>query len=128
VSAGGPRLDPGFATMLWRGLRRRCPRCGAGGLFVRWFRLRERCPGCELLFEREPGYFTGAIAVNFALVGGVFMVVLATALALTIPDVPVGPILAVTVPIVAIGPIACYPVSKTVWIALDRALARTLRS
>jgi uncharacterized protein (DUF983 family) len=112
--------------MLWRGLTKRCARCGSSGLFEGWFRMRERCPGCGLLFEREPGYFTGAIAVNFALVAPVFMIVLVIALVATVPDVPVVPVLLVTVPIVAIGPIVCYPVSKTLWVAVDRAFLQRL--
>lgn len=128
MTARAAPLDPGFGRMLGRGLLRRCPRCGAGGLFIHWVTMRERCPGCGLVFEREPGYFTGAIAVNFAIVGAVCMAVLVVALALTVPDVPVAPILAATVPIVVIGPILCYPISKTVWIAIDRAARRSLRS
>jgi uncharacterized protein (DUF983 family) len=40
---------------LWRGLSKRCPRCGQGGLFDGWFRARERCSSCGLLFEASPG-------------------------------------------------------------------------
>jgi uncharacterized protein (DUF983 family) len=31
-------------TMVLRGLRVRCPRCGGGKLFRHWFALKERCP------------------------------------------------------------------------------------
>lgn len=41
--------------MVWRGLRRRCPRCGEGPLFERWFTLHPRCPACGLVFEKRPG-------------------------------------------------------------------------
>lgn len=30
--------------MVLRGLVRRCPRCGGGGVFRRWFTMREHCP------------------------------------------------------------------------------------
>ena len=40
----------------------------------------------------------------------------------TIPNVPVAPLLAILVPIVVLGPIVYYPFSKTVWVAVDRAL------
>jgi uncharacterized protein (DUF983 family) len=42
-------------TMLWRGLRQRCPRCGRGEQFRRWFTLHERCECCGLEFEPHPG-------------------------------------------------------------------------
>src|SRR6266478_2601415 len=54
-----------FAFMLLkRGLRQRCPVCGRGKIFKGWFKTYERCPACNFAFEREPGYYTGAMAVN----------------------------------------------------------------
>jgi uncharacterized protein (DUF983 family) len=43
-----------IATALGRGLRKRCPHCGAGRLFSGWSHL-ERCSTCGLVFERNPG-------------------------------------------------------------------------
>lgn len=47
--------DNRASTILLRGLRRRCPRCGEGALFQGWHHLNERCPVCRLSFEREAG-------------------------------------------------------------------------
>ena len=41
--------------ILWRGIRRKCPRCGEGAQFRRWFTLYERCASCDLEFEPHPG-------------------------------------------------------------------------
>lgn len=112
--------------MLWRGLTRRCPRCGAGKLFRNWFTMVPDCPRCGLHFEREQGYWAGALAINMFLTGGLFTVVFVTMLVFTIPDVPVVPILAVTIPIVVLGPILLYPFSKTLWVAIDRAFLQKL--
>jgi len=112
--------------MLSRGITKRCARCGSGHLFRRWFTMVPDCPRCGLHFEREPGYWTGALAINLILVGGVFVVVFVIILALTIPDVPVAPILAVLVPLAVIGPMFAYPFSKTVWVAVDRAFLQRL--
>ena len=38
-----------------RGLRRRCPRCGEGQLFVRFLKTHERCTECGLLYQRDYG-------------------------------------------------------------------------
>jgi len=38
-----------------RGLRRRCPRCGEGRLFVGFMRVRERCSSCSLQLAPRPG-------------------------------------------------------------------------
>jgi len=112
--------------MLWRGLTKRCARCGSGRLFRRWFAMVPDCPRCGLHFEREPGYWTGALAFNMILTGGLFAVVFVVMLVVTMPDPPVAAMLAVLVPIVVLGPIVAYPWSKTVWVAVDRAFLQRL--
>ncbi len=64
--------------------RQRCPRCRIGGIFrysiFRGFpKMHERCPVCDLKFDREPGYFLGAMYVSYAL-GIVFVALLAALL------------------------------------------------
>jgi uncharacterized protein (DUF983 family) len=53
-------------------LQQRCPRCRIGGIFqysiFRGFpNMCERCSICDLKFEREPGYFLGAMYFSLAL-------------------------------------------------------------
>jgi uncharacterized protein (DUF983 family) len=53
-------------------LQQRCPRCRIGRIFqssiFRGFpKMCERCSICDLKFEREPGYFLGAMYISFAL-------------------------------------------------------------
>ena len=43
-----------IGTALRRGLRKRCPHCGEGRLFVGWAHL-DRCSTCGLVFARNPG-------------------------------------------------------------------------
>lgn len=51
----------------WAMLHLRCPRCREGRVFAARFVMNDRCPVCDLLFMREPGYFTGAMYVSYAL-------------------------------------------------------------
>jgi uncharacterized protein (DUF983 family) len=49
-----------------------CPRCRQGSIFRcsvyrGWLAMCERCPVCGLRFEREQGYFLGAMYVSYAL-------------------------------------------------------------
>jgi uncharacterized protein (DUF983 family) len=85
-----------------------------------------RCPRCGLTFERDEGYWTGALAMNFVLTGGLFAVVFVALVAATAPNVPVGPLLAVLVPITVLAPIVGHPVSKTLWVAVDQAFLSRL--
>jgi uncharacterized membrane protein len=84
------------------------------------------CPRCGLHFEREQGYWAGALAINIGLAGAVFIVAFAIALVLTVPDVPVVPLLAILVPLMIVVPTLGYPFSKTIWVAVDRALLQHL--
>jgi uncharacterized protein (DUF983 family) len=84
------------------------------------------CPRCGLVFERGDGEWTGALVINFALTVAVFVVVLIVLVAVTAPQIPVAPLLAVLVPITALGPLVGYPVSKTLWVAIERALLDNL--
>jgi ABC-2 type transport system ATP-binding protein len=52
--------------LLSRGIRLRCPRCGGTGMFRGLFSMQPECLTCGLKFEREPGYFLGAIYINYA--------------------------------------------------------------
>ena len=109
-----------------RGFTRRCPRCGSGHLFHHYFTMVPDCPRCRLYFEREPGYWTGALAINIAVIFAIFVVAFVVILAFTVPDVPVGPTLAILVPVMVIGPILFYPFSKTVWMAVDYGILQRL--
>jgi uncharacterized protein (DUF983 family) len=52
-------------------LHQLCPRCRAGTIFRKsvflFPAMRERCPVCDLKFEREEGYFLGAMYIGYAL-------------------------------------------------------------
>lgn len=48
-------------------LKQRCPRCLQGKVFVSLLRMNQCCPECGLTFEREPGYFVGAMYVSYSL-------------------------------------------------------------
>ncbi len=42
-----------------------CPRCRQGKVFRGWIATNELCPVCGLRFEREQGYFIGALYVSY---------------------------------------------------------------
>jgi uncharacterized protein (DUF983 family) len=113
-------------TMFARGFTKRCARCGSGKLFRHYLTMVPDCPRCGLHFEREQGYWAGALAINIICVGGLFAVSFLIAMILTVPDVPVPLMLAIFVPMMAVGPIVWYPFSKTIWVAVDRAFLQQL--
>jgi uncharacterized protein (DUF983 family) len=111
-----------IAHVVGRGIRLRCPRCGRTRIFRRWFSMHERCHACGFVYEREPGYFIGAIYVNYALT---VAVVLSTVLGL---DLTVGlsltQQLALGVPLAVLLPLAFFPYARSLWLCLDYVVAR----
>lgn len=117
--------DVGTWRSLGRGLRKRCPRCGVGGLFPSWFALRATCPRCDLRFEKEEGGYLGAMTLNFTVAVLAWLVVLIVGLVLTVPDVPVPPLLAASAVVLILIPLWFYPRSKTVWAAVEFMVLKT---
>ncbi|MFZ0015650.1 MAG: DUF983 domain-containing protein [Acidimicrobiia bacterium] len=104
--------------MVGRALRRRCPRCGESA-FSTWFTMTENCSRCGLKFEREPGYWVGAVTINTVVIFITFLVVFTTLVLATWPDVPWPVVFAVTLVANVVIPIVFYPISKTLWLALE---------
>jgi uncharacterized protein (DUF983 family) len=108
------------AAQKWKALLlQRCPRCCEGHIYERGMKINQRCPVCDLLFEREPGYFLGAMYISYAI---------ATAFLLTMllignwffPEIDMGWMVlicaALFVPFVPI--VTRY--SRVLWIFFDR--------
>jgi uncharacterized protein (DUF983 family) len=100
----------------------RCPNCGEAGVVRPWARVAETCPGCAHHFEREEGYWLGAVLLNTAAAIGVFAVLFVVLMVLTWPDVPWTTVLIVTVAVNLVFPVAFYPWARTLWVALDLAV------
>jgi len=47
--------QPSHRTILWRGLRKRCPHCGRGTLYQKGLTMHDRCAGCDLQFLLNQG-------------------------------------------------------------------------
>ena len=84
-----------------------------------WFAMRDHCPRCGLRFEREPGYWVGAVVINTAIIFATFVLVLAGMTFATYPDVPWALVLAVTIGTNVLVPILVYPISRTIWLAME---------
>lgn len=48
-----------------RAMRLRCPACGHEPLYHGPFRMAPQCAGCGCSFQREPGFYLGAIYINY---------------------------------------------------------------
>jgi len=98
-----------------RAARLRCPICGEAHLFD-GLTMRDSCPACGFHFEREPGYWTNAVTLNFMMTGG-FVVMLVAPLAYT--GLPVLATLGIGVFLAALVPTLCFRHIKALWLAID---------
>ncbi len=60
-----PPAKSRVSTLLWRGLRLRCPACGKGSMFRNWISMYDPCEVCGRKFDRSPGYLLGSIYFNY---------------------------------------------------------------
>jgi len=110
-----------LVKMLVRGAFRRCPWCGGrGAFFTSWFGKARSCHTCGLQWRRgDVGFELGAAAMAAIIAVGPLVVLLGIVLAITWPDVRVVPTLAVFLPTALVLPIVLYPMSYTMWQAVD---------
>jgi uncharacterized protein (DUF983 family) len=117
--------EPGAVSVLLRGLTRRCPRCGSGGLFERWFAIRQRCPRCQLQLEREEGGFLGAMVVSYTVTAAVWLALLVAWLIVDLPDLHVAALTIASIALAGLVPLLFWPFSKTIWASVDHLVDRS---
>jgi uncharacterized protein (DUF983 family) len=109
------------AGLLGALLRQRCPACRRGPVFATSTRMNERCPACGLVFEREEGYFLGAMYISYGL-SSLLLILGMLAAHLIWPEMDLG--WAVLLAVVAYLPFvpAVFRYSRVMWIYFDRWL------
>jgi uncharacterized protein (DUF983 family) len=112
-SKGLPRV----LKYLWRAWRLQCPRCGTRSLYRRGLAMHERCRYCDLKFEREPGYFLGAMYLNY---GFTVMLVLAGYFMLEgLGNVSLSLHLWLWTSLSLLLPVLFYRHSRALWLCMD---------
>ena len=119
----------GFFTALQRAFLLRCPRCGKGKLFKGVFAMNKRCPVCNYKFEREEGYYTGAMAINLVISE---LLVAAYILPISVwagldPKVPFIPILLLSSPLPVLLPLLFFRPTRGLWVNLNYLFDPPLR-
>ncbi len=100
-------------------VRQRCPRCRQGRLFRGLFLMNDPCPVCGLFFEREEGYFFGAMYISYGLSCALLVpfYLIATALLPGWSTILIA--LLLWVPYLPFVPLV-YRYSRVLWIYFDR--------
>lgn len=122
----GGAARPDLLKTLTRGLMLRCPVCGESNVFRAPFQVRHQCPACGALFQREAGFFVGAIMLNVVATEGVVMLAFGLCLltlggggTLTLP---------VLFAVALLFPVLFYHHSWSLWLAGDHFVERLPKS
>lgn len=113
---------PTAAQAVGRGLRRRCPVCGAKGTFESWYARRMRCPSCEYPTTRVKDQWIGAYGMNIIVSFTVLVLSIAVGFAVTYPHPPVGVLMAVCILVAIVFPILFQPIAWSLWSGIDVAM------
>ena len=105
---------------LWRCLKLRCPVCGQAGIIARPFNIKERCTACDVIFNREAGFYVGAILINVVVTEALIVLVyLAFLLTGNFHErITITILLAIGVSF----PLAFYHHSWSLWLAFDHLI------
>jgi uncharacterized protein (DUF983 family) len=98
----------------------RCPRCREGKVWSGALTMNETCPTCDLRFEREPGYFTGAMLVSYLIAVPIFTV-LWLALWLVVGWDILPALIVATVVFLFLVPMI-FRYSRVLWMHFDQAV------
>jgi hypothetical protein len=88
--------------------------------------MAERCPRCDVKFEREPGFFLGAYTMNLAFVLIMAILIIFVGFATRKPGGSIVPMMIAGGIGTLVLPPLLYPISKTLWCAIDLLMQRTL--
>jgi uncharacterized protein (DUF983 family) len=113
--AGGAGAAPGRAPAI---LRLLCPRCRRGRVFRGLFAMHPACPACGHRFEREPGYFVGAMYFSYGLAVVIYLAI-AFLLHLVLPGRSDWVILAAALPAFLPFVPLLFRYGRVLWMHLD---------
>lgn len=82
--------------------------------------MYERCPVCGWRYEREEGYWTGAIAINLVITELLIaLVAVPLAIYLAMAQQPITLLIAIGLPMPFILPFIFFRHAKSLWMSVD---------
>ena len=117
---------PSRPVLMLRGLTRRCPWCGdRRAYFHGWFGRQEHCRNCGHGYRRgDHAFELGATTASFILTLGGVLVTTLVAVLVTLPGLDVFWVVGPAAAVALLGPIVFYPISFTLWQAVDLWMRR----
>jgi uncharacterized protein (DUF983 family) len=95
----------------------RCPRCLSGAVWKGFITMNVACPVCGFVYDRESGYFAGAMVVSYALAVPILAAMVLALIKVVGVDTVVALIIGNTAYLVLVPFIFRY--SRVLWLHLD---------
>lgn len=115
------RRPKAFRQAVLGGLRGQCPNCGRGPIFRSRFTVLDQCPVCHLTYWPEPGYYVGAMYLDF-IVSFLLIVPVVVVSVLFYPvmaSLPAWKTVVIWVCGMAFVPLALMRICYGLWLSLD---------
>jgi uncharacterized protein (DUF983 family) len=100
-------------------VRQRCPVCLKGPMFSGLITMYARCPRCGHQFERETGFFQGAMYVSWVTSVGLFATLALLAKFLLEPHIGLFAALAIAVLVYMLAVPMLFRYSRVIWAHLN---------
>src|SRR5262245_39309243 len=97
----------------------RCPRCLKGKTFRTWVRMYDTCPACGHRFEREQGYFLGAMYASYFLAVPLVGLLAWAANVWLVPGWTLGGATLLITPLFLLLVPVIFRYSRVIWMHLD---------
>jgi uncharacterized protein (DUF983 family) len=114
-------IDRSWLDSLQGVLQNLCPRCLEGKVFSGVFKMNETCSHCHLKYEREHGYFVGAMSLSYS-IG--FIVVLPIFLILLFKDVELPYVIGISAMVLTLMSPLSFRLSRLIWLHLNYRVHR----
>jgi uncharacterized protein (DUF983 family) len=111
-------------SVMLRCLRLRCPVCGDSLIVRSPFKIRHHCPNCSALYQREDGFFVGALTINVVTTELIILMIYFASMMLVSNFQLMLAILLVTG---LLFPLFFYHHSWSIWLSLDHLVERLPR-
>jgi hypothetical protein len=108
-----------------RCVRLRCPVCGDASIVRTPFHIRHHCPACAALFQREEGFFVGALAINVVTTEVVLLA--CYFIYLLLADEPGRLLIPALIGASFLFPAVFYHHSWSIWLTLDHVVEKLPR-
>jgi uncharacterized protein (DUF983 family) len=105
--------------MLWDLARLRCPVCREGTVFKGPYSMRPDCPKCGVHFERENGYFMGAMWIAYFM--GSISIIPTIVILVRVVDAEMPVVIGVGAAQLILFQPLIYMYSRMIWMYIDRS-------